>query len=112
MKKKLKAEIFNGPQIRQLMKDSSFLASMTSKETRARKALTEVIESFLGNKKAENYKDRLEELLSSSEEMGGNMSIKLHYLESHAGKFPQNLGSISEEQGERFHQDIKTMEER
>ena len=29
---KLKAGIFNGPQIRQLMKDSSFVASMTSQE--------------------------------------------------------------------------------
>ena len=88
------------------------MASMASKETRAWKALTEVIKHFLGNKKAENHKYLLEELLSSSEEMGCNMSIKLHYLKSHADKFPQNLGSISEEQGERFHQDIKTMEER
>ena len=55
---KLKAGIFNGPQIRQLMKDSSFVASMTSKEARAGKALTKMIKNFLGNKKAENYKLR------------------------------------------------------
>ena len=108
---KLKAGIFNGPQIRQLIKDSSFVASMTFKEARAWIALTEVIKDFLGNKKAENYEDLLEELLLRFEEMGCKMKIKLHYLKSHAGKFPQNLGSISEEQGERFHQDIKTMEE-
>ena len=41
-----------------------------------------------------------------------SVNSKLHYLQSHADKFPQNLGSISEEQGERFHQYIKTIEER
>ena len=59
IEEKLKAGIFNGPQIRHLMDDSSFVASMTFKETRDCKALTEVIKNFLGNKKAENYKDQL-----------------------------------------------------
>ena len=40
------------------------------------------------------------------------MSIKVHYLHNHLDRFPENLGDYSEEQGERFHQDIKTMEER
>lgn len=109
---KLKAGIFNGPQIRQLLKDPNFVSSMSSKEARAWKAFVEIINNFLGNKKADNYQDLLQELLSSFEALGCNMSIKLHYLKSHADKFPENLGSVSEEQGERFHQDIKTMEER
>ena len=40
------------------------------------------------------------------------MSIKIHFLHSHLDKFPSNLGAVSDEQGERFHQDIKVMEER
>ena len=40
------------------------------------------------------------------------MSIKLHYLDSHLDTFPDNLGDVSEEQGEKFHQDIKIMEDR
>ncbi|GBP10723.1 hypothetical protein EVAR_6281_1 [Eumeta japonica] len=40
------------------------------------------------------------------------MSIKLHYLRNHLDKFLDNLGNYSEEQGERFHQDLKVMEER
>ena len=40
------------------------------------------------------------------------MSIKLHYLDSHLDRFPRNLGAMSDEQGERFHQDIATMEDR
>ena len=40
------------------------------------------------------------------------MSIKLHFLNSHLDQFPDNLGAVSDELGERFHQDLKIMEER
>lgn len=40
------------------------------------------------------------------------MSVKLHFLNSHVDYFPENLGVVSEEQGERFHQNIKEMERR
>ena len=48
------------------------------------------------------------------------MSIKVHFLHSHLEKFgenlkiwfPENLGALSDEQGERFHEDVKEMEER
>ena len=40
------------------------------------------------------------------------MSIKVHFLHSHLDRFPHNLGDLSEKQGERFHQDMKVMEER
>ena len=35
-----------------------------------------------------------------------------HELFNHVERFPGNLGYVSDEQGERFHQDIKIMEER
>ena len=44
--------------------------------------------------------------------LGARMSIKLHYLFSQLDYFPENLGDVSEEQVERFHQDIRAMEER
>ena len=40
------------------------------------------------------------------------MSIKVHFLNSQLDKFSENLGDVSDEQGERFHQDIKAMKER
>ena len=40
------------------------------------------------------------------------MSITLHFLHSHLYDFPENLGAVSDEQGERFHQDLNTMEHR
>ena len=39
------------------------------------------------------------------------MSIKVHFLHSHLCRFPENLGEVSDKQDEKFHQDIKIMEE-
>ena len=38
------------------------------------------------------------------------MSLKVHFLHAHLDYFPQNLGDMSEEHGERFYQNIKSME--
>jgi hypothetical protein len=38
------------------------------------------------------------------------MSLKINFLNSHLDFSPENLGAVSEEQGERFHLDIKDME--
>ena len=51
-------------------------------------------------------------MLKDFHNLGANMSTKVHYLDSHLDKFPENLGDYSDEQGERFHQDIKVMEEK
>ncbi|GFU54509.1 uncharacterized protein TNCV_3024841 [Trichonephila clavipes] len=40
------------------------------------------------------------------------MSVEVHFLHSHLDYFPENLGAVGEEQGERFHQDIKEMKRR
>ena len=40
------------------------------------------------------------------------MSVKMDYLFSHMDQFPENLGSMSDEQGKRFYQDLKEMETR
>jgi hypothetical protein len=40
------------------------------------------------------------------------MSLKVHFLDSHLDFFPENLGVVSDEHGERFHQDISNMEKR
>ncbi|XP_026829889.1 uncharacterized protein LOC105279485 isoform X2 [Ooceraea biroi] len=65
---KLKAGIFDGPQIRKLVKDQNFTTCMTVIESDAWLSYVAVIKNFLGD--------------------------------------------YSEEQGERFHQDIRVMEER
>ena len=109
---KLKAGIFNGPQIRKLMNDHEFPSSMGKEEFYAWDAFAKVVKNFFGNKKASNYKELVANLLSSFEDIGAKMSIKVHFLHSHLDRFPENLGALSNEQGERFHQDVKEMEER
>ena len=42
--------------------------------------------------------------------MGCRMSLKNHFLHSYLNFFPPNLGAVSDEHGERFHQDITKME--
>ena len=44
--------------------------------------------------------------------LGCRMSIKMHYLHSHSDFFGPNLTDVSEEHGERFHQDVQVMEKR
>ena len=71
-----------------------------------------VVKNFFGNKKASNYKELVANLLSSFEDIGTKMSIKVHFLHGLLDIFPENLGALTDKQGERFHQDVKEMEER
>jgi hypothetical protein len=69
-----------------------------------------VVTGFLGNRRADNYKDLVEERLSSYQKLGCNMSMKIHFLSSHLDFFSENCGSVSDEHGECFHQDIAAVE--
>lgn len=71
-----------------------------------------VIEEFLGNKKAVDYKNNVENMLVGLDQMGANMSLKIHFLDSHLDFFHDNLGAVSDEHGERFHQEILYIETR
>ena len=44
--------------------------------------------------------------------LGARMSIKMYFLNFHLDYFADNCGDYSKEQGERFHQDIRLMEEK
>ena len=85
---------------------------MNEVELKAWTSFVAVIENFLDNHKSENYMEVVNEMLNSFESLGCNMSIKVHYLHSHLECFPENLVDFCEEQGKRFHQDIKTLENR
>ena len=108
---KPKAGVFDGPQMRRLLNDLVFFSTMQSAELDAWNAFAAVVTNFLGNTKAENYRLLVGNLVQAFQMFGCNMSVKVN-LHSHADYFPDNLGAVSEEQGEQFHQDIKTMENR
>ena len=109
---KKKGGIFDWPQIRKLMKDSQFISSMSAEEGRTWKTFRDVCKNFLGNNKSANYKNIVGDLMRKMKTWVAICALGFHYLHSHLDWFPENLGDVSEEQGERFHEDIKVMEER
>ncbi|GBM24589.1 hypothetical protein AVEN_26835-1 [Araneus ventricosus] len=109
---KIKEGIFVGPQIRQLMKDPVFESKLTKTEAVAWISFKKLAENFLGNHKAENYRQIVNNLLKAYKIMGCNMSLKFYFLHSHLDFFPENLGSVSDEHHEQFHQGISIMEAR
>ena len=104
---KLKEDIFVGPQIREVLKDPDFEELLNLKELRAWEAFKSVCSGFLGNTRVPDYRACIEK---SYEDMGCRISLKIHFLHSHLNFLPPNLGAVSDEHGERFHQDITKME--
>lgn len=98
---KLEAGIFDGPQIRALFNDDNFTAQMTDAEKAAWTSFRKVSQNFLGNHKSPDYKELVSNMVKNYQILGCNMSIKLHFLDSHIDYFPDKLGDFSEEQGER-----------
>ena len=109
---KVKGGIFVGPQIRRMLASKDLEERMTPTEKNAWNAFRHVVHGFLGNNRSKNYKTLVEDLINQFETHGCRMSIKMHYMHSHLDFFKENLGDVSEEHGERFHQDIQTMEKR
>lgn len=87
-----------------------FAAAMTRVEKAAFDGIKNVCENFLGNQKAENYKEIVQQMLDAFDEMKIHISLKIHLLNSHLDDFPANMGDFSDEHGERFHKDVKTIE--
>ena len=64
-----------------------------------------VVQNFLGNRIAANFEEVVQNILDAYQRLGANMSIKV------STSFLLT-GNVGDEQGERFHQDIKEMETR
>ncbi|XP_077117201.1 uncharacterized protein LOC143773722 [Ranitomeya variabilis] len=109
---KVKEGVFIGPQIRDLLRDGNFDEILQGNEKAAWQAFRDVVRGFLGNRRVDNYVDIVNNLLTKYHKLGCNMSLKIHFLDSHLDFFPDNCGAVSDEHGERFHQDILNMEQR
>ena len=106
---KHKEGIFVGPQIIEVLKYTDFEELLNLKELRTSEAFKSVCSGFLGNTRGPDYQACIEKLLKSYEDKGCRMSLKIPFIHSHLN-FPPNLGAVSDEHGERFHQDITKME--
>ena len=83
---------------------------MTDVQKKAWFFFEEVVSKFLGNTKNSDCKTIVENMLACFEALGCHISLKVHFLHGHLDYFSQNLGDISKEHGEGFHQDINSME--
>ena len=109
---KIKAGIFDGSQIRELIKDTSFDDALNPTELSVWLPLKSVIANFLGKHRGSQYRKMVDDLMENFRQIDARMSVKTHFLRSHLDYFLENWGDVREEQGERFHQDISDMEKR
>lgn len=101
---KIREGVVNGPDIRKLMSRQDFDQVLTDRELNAWLALKAVIKGLLGKEREENYRQSVANMLAAFDEIGVNMSYKIHLLHHHLDQLAQQLPTESDEQGERYHQ--------
>ena len=104
----MKENIFVGQKITQLFEDQNFSTKLNATERRVWKEFENVCRKFRGDEKAENSTEKVQELISPDSDMGCNMSLKVLPLEF----FSENIGTLSDELDEMFHQIIPQIEQR
>jgi hypothetical protein len=63
-------------------------------------SFTQTCENFLENYKALTYKDEISNILNAYNKRRFQMSLKMYFLHSYLNFFPENVGTISDEQSE------------
>jgi len=72
------------------MQNKQFDEGLNETERNAWLSFKRVCKDVLGNHKAVSYQDVVQDLLTSYNIMGCNMSLKIHFMESHSDFFPEN----------------------
>ena len=109
---KIKAGVFVGPEVKRLINSIDFPELLSEVERTAWMYFVSVVNGFLGKHRAENFMELVEGLVEAYRKMDCRMSLKVHVLHAHLDESKDNMGDYSEEQGERFHQDVRSFEER
>jgi len=94
------------------MQDKVFDEHLNETERNVWLSLKRIFKDFLGNQKAAKYQDAEKDLLTSYKAMGCIIILKIHFLEFQLEFFPENLGQVSDEHVEIFHQNILAMQKR
>ena len=84
------------------MQDKQFDEDLNETERNAWLSFKRICKDLLGNHKAVNYQDVVQDLLTSYKAMGCNMSLKIPFLESYLDFFPENIGGVSNEHSEKI----------
>jgi hypothetical protein len=85
---------------------------ISQKALRNMASIKKYYEELLGKSQGRNYHEIVSDLLTAYKAMGCNMSLNVHFLDSHLDFLPENLGAVSDEHGEIFHQDVSNTERR
>jgi hypothetical protein len=109
---KLLNGIVTGPQLRKLFESNEFCESLNDLQKKAWRSLIDVTSNFLGSHRSDDYNNLINIFLSDMKDMGSYLSPKLHFLQSHISEFGPDCASTSDEHGERFHQQLKSTEQR
>ena len=84
---KKKTETFTGPQVRLTLQCKELEDKMTIREAEAWKAFRAVVQNFLGNKRNDDYKLLVNNLMDKYKNIGCRMSLKLNFLHSNLDFF-------------------------
>lgn len=110
-KANIKEGVFVGQDIKKLTENSSFTYAFNYIEKQTWNVIINVMKNFLGNYKSADFSEKIEVMLDCYQEIGCNMSSKLHFLHSYLSSFYVNIGLISDVHGECFHQNVATIKE-
>ncbi|XP_059804515.1 uncharacterized protein LOC132380037 isoform X2 [Hypanus sabinus] len=104
---------FTRKQIKDMEKmfKQQFKELLVGPEKIAWKAFKDVAEKILGNyRRAPNYLQLVDKLLQACKTIKCNTSLNIHFLHSNLDFLPANLGAVSDDCGEMFHQNIAVIE--
>ncbi|CAH1112548.1 unnamed protein product [Psylliodes chrysocephalus] len=94
------------------MSSDEFTEFLNAREEQAWTSLKAVVNGFLDNNRADNFKESVGIMLEIFKIMGCRMSHKLHMLHSLLDQFKNNMDAYLEKQEERFYQDVMYFEQR
>ena len=109
---KFKKGIFARPQIREDWKADNIDKSLDILQLKAWHAFKLICDNFLGNHKSPPYREEVQNWLAAYKEMQCWMSLKVYFFYLQLDFFPENIGAVSDEQSQRFYQDIQEIETR
>ena len=105
---KIKEGVFNGSDVRKVLLDDNFQSLLPAPHSLAWNSFRELFNNFLGNNRSPNHDQIFGQMIDHCNKAGCKMSLKVYFLDF----FPDSCGQFSEQQCERFHQDISVTENR
>ena len=106
---KVKACVFSGSKICLILNDQHFRNTLSELEMAAWDSFMALTKNFLGNFRAQNYEELVDNMLKSYQALGATMSLNIQFYHSHLHFFPHNLSDVSDKHGERFCQETAVM---